>query len=149
MLNTTSKEKSALFVQNTASKGKSALLVTDTISKEKPALFLQNTASEKKPVSSKQATLKLMLGVALFVAVPLPLTGVWTGCLIAAILNLKYPKALLAVTVGNTIAALIVTVASVFFAAYINIMVAVFATIALGAVIFLLIKTIFPFRKKA
>ncbi|MDR1429890.1 MAG: small multi-drug export protein [Spirochaetaceae bacterium] len=49
------------------------------------------------------------LGVAVFVAIPLPLTGAWTGTLGAWILGLGRGKTLLAVTLGVLIAGAIVS----------------------------------------
>ena len=53
---------------------------------------------EKKSesVEKNASDFKKMLGVFLFVAIPLPLTGVWTGSAIASIVGLKLPKATLA-----------------------------------------------------
>lgn len=48
-------------------------------------------------------------GLALFVAVPLPGTGAWTGALVASFIEMKLPKALLAVGIGVLIAGLVVT----------------------------------------
>jgi uncharacterized membrane protein len=48
-------------------------------------------------------------GVLLFVAIPLPGTGVWTGCLIAALLKLDPIKAICAAFAGTAIAGVIVT----------------------------------------
>ena len=48
-------------------------------------------------------------GLTLFVALPLPGTGAWTGSLIAATIDMKFWKSLLCATVGVTIAAVIVT----------------------------------------
>lgn len=44
------------------------------------------------------------LGVFIFVAIPLPGTGVWTGSLIASVLNLKPAKAIPCVILGNVVA---------------------------------------------
>jgi uncharacterized membrane protein len=52
------------------------------------------------------------LGLILFVAIPLPVTGAWTGSLAAYIFNLKFRKALACIIVGVLIAAIIVTLAS-------------------------------------
>ena len=41
-----------------------------------------------------------------FVAIPLPGTGVWTGSLLAAMLDLKIKKALPAIVLGNVVAGL-------------------------------------------
>ena len=51
-------------------------------------------------------------GVVLFVAIPIPGTGAWTGSLIAATLKLDFKKSLLAATFGVFIAAAIMTVIS-------------------------------------
>ncbi len=49
-------------------------------------------------------------GVALFVAVPLPVTGAWTGSLVAAVIDMKFWKALLSALIGIMIAGVIMTV---------------------------------------
>ena len=51
-------------------------------------------------------------GVVLFVAIPIPGTGAWTGSLIAAVLKLDFKKSLLAATFGVLLAAAIMTVIS-------------------------------------
>ena len=47
------------------------------------------------------------LGLLLFVAIPLPFTGAWTGALIAYLFNLKFSKSLLTIFIGVIIAAFI------------------------------------------
>lgn len=49
------------------------------------------------------------LGVAVFVAIPLPITGAWTGTLGAWVLGLRKGRTLLAVILGVICAGLIVT----------------------------------------
>ena len=51
-------------------------------------------------------------GVCLFVAVPLPVTGAWTGSLVAAMIDMKFWKALLSCLFGVMIAGVIMTLAS-------------------------------------
>lgn len=51
-------------------------------------------------------------GVCLFVAVPLPVTGAWTGSLVAAMIDMKFWKALLSCLLGVMIAGVIVTLIS-------------------------------------
>jgi uncharacterized membrane protein len=51
-----------------------------------------------------------LAGLAVFVAIPLPLTGAWTASLIAYILGLKFWPALLAIALGVLGAAIIVTI---------------------------------------
>lgn len=45
-----------------------------------------------------------------FVAIPLPITGAWTGCLIAFLFKIPFKKALPAIALGVIIAGVIVTV---------------------------------------
>ena len=51
-------------------------------------------------------------GVCLFVAVPLPVTGAWTGSLVAATIGMKFWKALLSCFLGVLIAGVVVTLIS-------------------------------------
>ncbi len=48
-------------------------------------------------------------GLLLFVAIPLPGTGAWTGALIAALLNIRTSKAVPVILIGVCIAAAIMT----------------------------------------
>ena len=52
------------------------------------------------------------LGLVIVVAIPLPGTGVWTGSLIAALLDIRFKWAFPAIFAGNIIAALAVLVIS-------------------------------------
>ena len=49
------------------------------------------------------------LGLALFVAIPLPVTGAWTGAIAAFLLGLKFRYAFLSILAGVVIAGAIVT----------------------------------------
>ncbi len=48
-------------------------------------------------------------GLVLFVGIPLPGTGVWTGSVIASLLNLKFSRSLLAMFLGEVMACAIVS----------------------------------------
>ena len=50
------------------------------------------------------------LGVFIFVAIPLPMTGIWTGTAIAVFLNLKFKDAVLPVIIGNFVAGTIISI---------------------------------------
>lgn len=50
------------------------------------------------------------LGLLLFVAIPLPFTGAWTGALIAYLFNLQFKKSLITIFLGIIIAILIMTI---------------------------------------
>ncbi len=51
-------------------------------------------------------------GVCLFVAIPLPATGAWTGSLVAAMIDMKFWKALLSCLIGVMIAGVVMTIIS-------------------------------------
>jgi uncharacterized membrane protein len=54
------------------------------------------------------------IGLVLFVAIPLPITGAWTGSLAAVLFGLKSKHALLSIFAGILIAGIIVTCATLF-----------------------------------
>ena len=51
-------------------------------------------------------------GLVLFVGIPLPGTGAWTGSLIAALLEIDFKKAVLAELLGIMIATIIMSIVS-------------------------------------
>lgn len=53
-----------------------------------------------------------VLGLAIFVSIPFPTTGVWTGCVAAYLFGLPWGHTFLATAVGTSIASLIMLVAS-------------------------------------
>ena len=55
------------------------------------------------------------LGLLLFVAIPLPFTGAWTGALVAYLFDLKFTKSLITIFIGVVIAAAIMTLLTMFF----------------------------------
>jgi uncharacterized membrane protein len=54
----------------------------------------------------------LFWALLLFVGIPLPGTGAWTGSLVAAVIDMKFWKAMLSAVVGVLIAAVIMTLIS-------------------------------------
>ncbi len=65
---------------------------------------------------SKQAEVEKweFWGLMVFVAIPLPGTGAWTGALIASVIDMKKDRALLSVVLGVIIAGIIMVVVSLF-----------------------------------
>ena len=49
------------------------------------------------------------MGLLIFVAIPLPGTGAWTGALIAALLNMRLKSAMPAISLGVLVAGVLVT----------------------------------------
>lgn len=67
------------------------------------------TVAKSQKISSKKNSIFFKcLSVFLFVALPLPLTGVWTGSCVAVALKLNYWQAVTSVFFGNLVAGLIV-----------------------------------------
>lgn len=50
-----------------------------------------------------------LLALTMFVAIPLPVTGAWTGCAAAFVFGIKFRHALLAIFAGLLIAGIVVT----------------------------------------
>ena len=71
-------------------------------------------AEEKSKKFSKNYW-KKMLAIFVFVAIPLPLTGVWTGTCIAVFIGLDYLSTCISVIAGNVVAGLIITLILEFF----------------------------------
>jgi uncharacterized membrane protein len=69
--------------------------------------FLERTRRRGKVVERYER-----IGLALFVAIPLPITGAWTGSILAVLLGLKYKYAFLSILIGVLVAGIIVTCAT-------------------------------------
>jgi uncharacterized membrane protein len=67
---------------------------------------------DKADKKSKEVLKYKRVGLMLFVAVPLPGTGTWTGSLIASFLNMKIKDAFISITIGSFISAILMAVAS-------------------------------------
>ncbi len=63
--------------------------------------------ARKKAVKVKNYNI-VYIGLTLYVAIPLPLTGVWTGSLIAYILGLNKLKSIVSIFIGNFMACILI-----------------------------------------
>lgn len=71
------------------------------------------TKLETKAMNKKDQIERLQyIGLLLFVGIPLPGTGAWTGCLIAALLNMDKRKAMLYAILGVVMAGIIMLLLS-------------------------------------
>ncbi|MFQ3675969.1 MAG: small multi-drug export protein [Endomicrobiia bacterium] len=52
-------------------------------------------------------------GLVIFVGIPLPMTGAWSGCVASYLLGIKPAKSILAILLGIFLAGIIVTIATV------------------------------------
>lgn len=69
------------------------------------AVRLENKAYSKRDILYKGE----LIGLMIFVAIPLPGTGAWTGALIAAVLNIRLKAAIPAIALGVLIAGVLVS----------------------------------------
>ena len=66
---------------------------------------------EQKARKNKDKVMKYAFwGLVIFVAIPLPGTGAWTGALVASVMKMNRKKALLSIFLGVVTAAIIVTI---------------------------------------
>ena len=82
----------------------------------------------------------LILGLFIFVAIPLPLTGVWTGAALAVFLNMRFRDSILPLAVGNFIAGSIITLLTYLFRDYVNTIINVIFVIAIIMLIVTIVK---------
>ena len=73
--------------------------------------FLERTRKKVRKVEKDMKNYGY-LALAIFVAIPLPATGAWTGCLIAWILGLDRKKSILAISAGVLAAGIIILIVS-------------------------------------
>lgn len=71
--------------------------------------WLERKGTGKKAERVRQAQ---FWGLMLFVAVPLPGTGAWTGALVAAMLNIRMRRALPPIVLGVLVAGLLISLAT-------------------------------------
>ncbi|MBE6719386.1 MAG: small multi-drug export protein [Ruminococcaceae bacterium] len=74
----------------------------------KPIIWLEEKTLKKKDKIDKYG----IWGLLLFVAIPLPGTGAWTGALLASLLHLDRKKSFGVIAIGVFIAGLIITILS-------------------------------------
>ena len=71
--------------------------------------FVRATVSKVRKKSGPRVRKYGFIGLVSFVAVPLPVTGAWTGTLIAWLMGIDPKKAFLAISLGVIIAGVLVT----------------------------------------
>jgi len=87
--------------------------IFDFMKKKSPKLAKIVDKMEKKADKQKEQIEKLKyLGLMLFVGIPFPGTGAWTGCLIAALLGMDKKKSCIASILGVILAGIIMLIFS-------------------------------------
>lgn len=116
---------------------------------KKLANFVYSHFEKKSETMHKTKNSKIfkMLGIMFFVAVPLPLTGVYTGTALAVIVGLNFYETLLCCTAGNAIAGVIITLLSTVLKEHSIYILYAFLIVLLIAIIFAVVKKLW-LRKK-
>ncbi|MBQ3133980.1 MAG: small multi-drug export protein [Clostridia bacterium] len=78
----------------------------------KPFTWILEKGAKAGLKLQKNGSAGLFMGLLLFVGIPLPGTGAWTGTLAASILNMKFKHASWAVMLGVLLAGIIMSVGS-------------------------------------
>ena len=102
----------------------------------------------KTELDNKKVRLKKFFGVMTFVAIPLPLTGAWTGSAVAAYLKMSFLDGIGAVLLGNIISGIIMTTLCVLLPNYVDIILYVFLILALAVVVSSIIAALIKTRNK-
>lgn len=97
---------------------------------------------------SNKKELKQILGLIIFVAIPLPLTGVYTGSAIASFLSLGYWKSMFAILLGNIISGGIVVLLCTIFKGYELYVFIAFVAILILILMYKLIKKVLFLQKE-
>lgn len=109
----------------------------DTSSDENVPL---DTSNEKRKTVYDKGFFLRLFGITLFVAIPLPLTGVWTGTAIAVMMNIPFGWTCLSVILGNLIAGLIMQTICAVFPNFTTWILIIFLCVTAVLIIYYLIK---------
>lgn len=96
--------------------------------------------SDGKPDEVKRKF--LMTALFIFVAIPLPLTGIWTGAAVAVFLNMSFKDSVLPLALGNFIAGSFITLITFLFGDYVDIIIACMLCLAIIMLIVLIVKIV-------
>jgi uncharacterized membrane protein len=87
-------------------------IVLDFMKKKSILPRLVNWLENKAQKGAKRIEKHATVGLFLFVAIPLPGTGAWTGSLVAALMGMRFPKAVISAVVGVLAAGVIMSLLS-------------------------------------
>lgn len=104
--------------------------------------FEKRLTIKSKKFLDKNTRLKKFFGIMCFVAVPLPLTGVYTGTALAIILNMPFFDTLISTMIGNLLAGIIIAVCSAISPNFANIILGVFVVIFVSVILIYLLKLV-------
>ena len=109
---------------------------------------IEKNLEKDSSLSKKRAVWLKFFGAFIFVAIPLPLTGVWTGTCLALFIGLSKPLTLLSVLTGNAVAGGLMLIISYFFADNTMIVLYIFLIILAALILVELIRKLILKLKK-
>ena len=113
---------------------------------EKMELVFKQKAEKLAEKSNGEAEEKkrklLVWGLFIFVAVPFPVTGVWTGTAIAVFLNMKFKDSFLPIVIGNLVAGSIITLLTFLLEPYVDYIILSLFAIAIVMLIIFIVKLV-------
>lgn len=115
---------------------------------QKLAVAIENKVNKhSEDISSKRkSTFLKCMGLFLFVALPLPLTGVWMGCCVGVAIGLDYWQTVFSVFFGNVVAGLIIVSICAIFPSFSTILTYIVLGIILLMILFGLLKNLLKKR---
>ncbi len=102
----------------------------------------QDLAKKSDGAPKEKVRKILILALFIFVAVPFPVTGVWTGTAIAVFLNMRFRDSFLPIVLGNLVAGSIITLITFLFKDYVDIIIGVLLIIAIIMLGIFIIKVV-------
>ncbi len=123
-----------------------AQALEDMFAKKATKVIAKQEAKGHK-INGEISTKYKLFGVLGFVAIPLPLTGVWTGSAIAVFLDIKFLPSLIVILLGNLCAGIIMTLLCLFFLNSIDVILTVFLSIVVIILVSYVISLFIKSRK--
>ncbi len=110
---------------------------------------VNDKAEKRKATKKASADTKKFLGLAVFVGVPLPFTGAWTGSGVGAFMDIKIWKAALAIFIGNLFAASVLTLLTAFIPIkYVDIVLWIFLALVVVCLVVSFVVAVVKHKKK-
>ena len=131
------------FVRRIPFLKKATAFLTDRLGARADRIAANAEKGGEKRVGSR------LFGVFAFVALPLPLTGIWAGALLAALLGLSSKDTFFALAAGNFSAAGIVLTVALLAGEKADFVFDVFLCVALAALFFAILKSFFSRRRRS
>lgn len=103
--------------------------------------FKKQSVDMQNPQNKRQSIFDIWFAVMLFVAIPAPMTGIWTGSAIASFTKLNLLQSFSAIVVGNFFACLLIYfVCTIFKDSIMFLLIASAIMIVIGVIVYLLSK---------